>query len=278
MEDLTKQKIRTLKVKFSNGEISCKVYGNGTKNLLAFYGFGQSGNDLISIIQNLHDYTIYVFDLPFHGETKIIDPSNPISRSQVIEFFQTLLNQQEISDFSLMGFSIGAKFVFQFIDEKFKGLNQVVLIAPDGIRENTWYTISTGSKLMRSIFKSLVNKSEWLVSLISIARRLRIIDTKTASFARKTLMVRGRNQQLYSTWCYLRNLKVNINSVAQTLNNGGTKVIFAVGKDDGVIHSKSIVPLTSKLEDYQILELEAEHHNLIRKFSEEMTDHRIGLA
>ena len=165
-------------------------------------------------------------DLPFHGNSKIIDKAKPLSAEQVNEFVRELLLMEEISGFSVLGFSIGAKLVFQLIVSQKHEIKDVILIAPDGIKPNFWYNLATGSELMRSVFKNIVSNSNRVVSLISLARKLKIIDIKTANFAIKTVKNRDQNTKVYDTWCYLRNLKSGRHELVEIINHSRLNMIF----------------------------------------------------
>jgi pimeloyl-ACP methyl ester carboxylesterase len=106
---------KELRIAFSNGNICWKVFGNGSKIILAFHGFGQSGEAFAQLARTFSDHTIYCMDLPFHGATTIANKNVALTPSQIVEMANNLIRQEGIGEFSMIGFSIGAKLVFPLI-------------------------------------------------------------------------------------------------------------------------------------------------------------------
>ena len=96
-----------ININTDNAKFNCRVLGNGTKNAIAFHGFGQDGNAFLPVAIQNPGYTIYSFDLPFHGYTKIDNPSLCLSGKDVAELVQKLMVHTGIEKFSLLGFSMG---------------------------------------------------------------------------------------------------------------------------------------------------------------------------
>ncbi len=275
MEDLTNKNSEHFKVSFSNGKIDCRVLGNGRKKIICFYGIGQSVNHFRAISKIMDEYTFYVLDLPFHGDTLIEDPLMPLSASQVAEIIQNLKNHIQISQFSLMGISIGAKLAIQIAQNYPHEIETLILIAPDGIKENFWYRFATANRLFRAMFKHIIYSNK-ITNLLALGKSLKLLNHKTAAFVSHSVKSLDERKRIFNTWCYLRNLKVNVAVAAKVLNDHSVEVVFVVGENDRIIPKTSITKLSSKVDRAEILELKAEHHNILDSYCRNLMKSRMN--
>jgi pimeloyl-ACP methyl ester carboxylesterase len=258
---------KLLRTVFSNGEINWKVYGNGAKKILAFHGFGQSPEAFATLARSSSDHTMYCMDLPFHGATTITNKRIPMAPEQVVEIVNNLIKQEQIGEFSIVGFSIGVKLAFPLIQGLATQISEVTLIAPDGIKENIWYRIATGSATMRWVFKRILRSSHTTDVIVSAARSVGFVDSKTAAFAKSALNNKQSRARVYDIWCYLRELKLDKMEISQIINKRCLSLIFVVGEKDRVIPPESIVGLSAKIERKKIIRLPGGHYDLIRQYS-----------
>jgi hypothetical protein len=263
----TEIKFKEIKISFSNGELGCKVLGCGEKKMISFHGFGQNGLAFIPLSRAMSEFTFYSIELPFHGSSRIYNPQQPITYGQVNELVKNLMAQEEISSFSVCAFSIGAKLLFPIIENFSRVIDQVIFLAPEGIRNNFWYRLATGTRLARSIFFMLANDHKAMQILIGLAAELKIISRKTGSFVRRTLTANGRGRLVYDTWCYLRLLKLHHKKAAGAINDSRMAVVFVYGLKDNIIRKNTMIPLYRKLRRSEVIELPCGHHDLIRHFS-----------
>jgi pimeloyl-ACP methyl ester carboxylesterase len=257
---------KELRIAFSNGNICWKVFGNGSKIILAFHGFGQSGEAFAQLARTFSDHTIYCMDLPFHGATTIANKNVALTPSQIVEMANNLIRQEGIGEFSMIGFSIGAKLVFPLIRGLAAQITEVTLIAPDGIKENIWYRMVTGSPAMRRVFRCILQNSRTTDTLITAAKALGIVDGKTAAFAQASLADERSRARVYDIWCYLRKLKLNAAEILHTIHKHRLAVVFVIGEKDRLVPPKSIVGLSAKIEIKKMVRLRGGHYHLIAQY------------
>ena len=79
--------------------------GNGIKNALAFHGFGQD-NSYFAPFESIfgQEYTIYCFNLPFHGDDTTIKSGIPATKDMLKDFFQNFFDKNRITGFTNIGF------------------------------------------------------------------------------------------------------------------------------------------------------------------------------
>ena len=194
---------KDIKIIITNAEFNCKVLGHGVKNIIAFHGFGQDGNSFLPLVSKNPEYTIYSIELPFHGETIIHNPSISIAHWDVIELVEKLINLLSKEKFSLIGFSIGAKLLFPVIEKFYSRIENVWLLAPDGITPNFWYRMATGTHLMRQLFRFCLNYYQIIKRLGYGLQFMHLVDEGTLSFILKSTNSRENREQVYNIWIFL---------------------------------------------------------------------------
>ena len=268
MKDTHSTQNKRIKITITNAEFNCRVLGNGAKNVIAFHGFGQDGNSFFPLAIKHPEYTIYSVDLPFHGETIIQDPSHCLTNREVKELIQKLLDLFAIDRFSLLGFSIGAKLLFPVLERFYSQVDKVWLLAPDGIKLNFWYSVATGTHLMRYLFRNLLNNPQLLNRLGNGIQALHLIDKKTLSFSLKSINDKKKRKQVFYIWTYFRKLNLNPDRLSKVLNKSNILVLFILGEKDNIIPKSKIEPLFGKLNNSKIVTLSCGHYNLIEYFED----------
>jgi pimeloyl-ACP methyl ester carboxylesterase len=262
------EKVKNIKISINNAEFNCRVLGNGTKNIIAFHGFGQDSSAFLPLILVRPEYTVYAFDLPFHGNTTISDPSKCITPNDITDLIQKLDMLVDLDRFSLIGFSIGAKLLFPVLDQLSSRVDTVWLLAPDGIKLNNWYQIATSTYFMRGIFRSLLNKPNTVKRFANGLNRLWLIDNRTLKFALSSINSEVNRGRIADCWIYLRKLKVNDKVLAEKVNRNKIEIYFALGEKDTIISKGTISPLRKKIDHSKTIILDAGHQNLIGNFAE----------
>lgn len=263
----TKQK-KDIKISITNAEFNCRILGNGAKNVIAFHGFGQDGNSFLPVTIKNPEYTIYSVDLPFHGKTKITDPSLSLSNREVIELVQKLLDLFAIKRFSLLGFSIGAKLLYPALERFYSIVDNVWLLAPDGITVNFWYRTATKNRLMRYLFRIILNYPQILKQLGNGFKSINLIDKRTLIFVLKSIDTKEKREQIFYLWTYLRKLNLNRDMLSKVLNKSNIFVLFILGEKDHIIPKSKVAPLFGKIHNSKAVTLSCGHQKLIGYFAE----------
>src|SRR5687767_8509330 len=91
--------------------------GNGPKVLLAFHGFGQDISFFSPVAEALvNEFTIYAFDLFFHGKSWLEKEHAPLSKALLADLMQRFLAKEKVEKFSVTGFSMGGKFALSVLE------------------------------------------------------------------------------------------------------------------------------------------------------------------
>jgi pimeloyl-ACP methyl ester carboxylesterase len=171
------------RVKYRESTIHYSRWGNGGNVVLAIPGFGE-GSESFSCIGKLmaSDQTLLAVDLPLHGSTdwKENDPMEP---SALLVAIRELLFECGFSNtkFSLVGYSMGARIALSIYEEAPERIEQLILLAPDGLNMHFIYWLSTQTYLGSSIFRWTMHHPEFFLKTASLARR--------ADFGRKPIEI-----------------------------------------------------------------------------------------
>ena len=240
---------------------------DGEKNVISFHGFGQDDKTYTVLLNNCPECTIYAFDLPFHGGTKINKQGSILFSEDLHELMTQLIDKAGISQFSIIAFSIGAKMAFPIIEKYASMIDRIWLIAPDGIQSNFWYQLLTRNRMMRFIFQKAMKKPGIVLSVVRLLKSLNVLNRQIATLTAKSINTRKQRDRVFHTWTYLRKLNYRRADLSRILGQVGIRVIFILGENDHVIPVSGIKKMNSALNNSEIIMLPCGHFNLIKCFS-----------
>ena len=179
------------------------------------------------------------------------------------DLIKEFLQQNNINRFSLAGFSLGAKFLLALVEIFPSQIDQIILIAPDGIKTNFWYDLATYPLWLRKYFKTLVFKPKTFFLLVQFLQSLNLMDKGILKFSQNQMNSLVKRRRVYYSWVVFKELRFDIIQLATLINQHGIQTIFFLGKYDKIIPLKRIRTFLSKVSDYQLEMLETGHQSLI---------------
>jgi len=247
-----------------NATLSYLKAGSGPEPLVLFHGFGQDHSAFKPIIEKLgENFTFFSFDLFFHGKSTWLLNDNPLSKEHWATILNSFLEENNIKKFSLMGFSLGGKFALASMEAFPTRVNSLYLLAPDGIKTSTWYSLATYPIALRQLFKSMIQKPARFHSLVALAKTIRLADKGLIRFAQSQMNTEENRRRVYYSWVVFSLLKFDTSAIASIVNDNQIHLHIIVGKFDKVITSKNMNRLLSKLKICDLKVIEAGHNNLI---------------
>ncbi len=242
--------------------------GYGSNVLLAFHGFGQDHKALSELFEKLsNQYTVYAFDIFFHGKSKWNRGKTPLEKSFWKSLLVEFLRQYEIDRFSLLGYSMGGKFALASLEAFPKKIENVFLLAPDGIKTSMWYSLATYPLVFRRLFKSMVFNPYRFHRIANLAFKIGLIDKGILRFAESQMNTQEKRKQVYSSWVVFRHLKFSMDHIASIINSNNIDLTIIVGKYDKIITGKNMNRLVKRLTNYNLEILETGHNGLISKWA-----------
>ena len=240
-------------------------YGEGKKVLLCFHGFGQTSSHFHELEEVLKDeYKIYNFDLFYHGQSFWHQKDTPVSKEHWALLIGRFLKEKNVDRFSLMGFSMGAKFVLSVFESFPDKVEKIILIAPDGIKTSFWYNLATYPVGVRSFFRRIILRPGLYFSIVKFLRFFRIVDAGVLRFANTQMVTKEQRRRVYYSWIVFKELKFDMNKIAALVIRHHVKLEMFLGIHDKVITGKNMNILLHKLNQYDMHLLESGHSNLIK--------------
>ncbi len=187
------------------GKVHYHQYGSGSKPLLAFHGYGMTGKQFHVLKDSmLPRYTIYGFDHFFHGgselkgwtEAEIIAGMPRTMMKAYLEGWFSLHGRQKVS---LMGYSIGANLALILLEEYPDLIDEIILMAPDGLSVYKGFRFLTKHPLGKFFFRR-ATKSKWLApSILRNLKKVRFIDDSLYKIAYSEIDTEKKRLDVYYT-------------------------------------------------------------------------------
>jgi pimeloyl-ACP methyl ester carboxylesterase len=240
--------------------------GNGDKHMLIFHGFGQD----ISVFEHFTEtlarhYTFYVFDLYFHGQSTWAHGEETLTKKEWTETLSVFFRENFIEQFSVSGFSLGGKFVLATLESFSEKINQVFLIAPDGIKTSFWYSLATYPLFLRKFFKSMIFHPKRFLKIAGFLQRYGLVDKGLIRFAEHQMNSEEKRYRVYYSWVVFRHLTFDLGKIALLLNKNGIQLTVIVGRFDKVIEPENMKAFLDKVEKKRFEILESGHTGLINQ-------------
>jgi pimeloyl-ACP methyl ester carboxylesterase len=241
--------------------------GKSDKILLAFHGMGQDFSCFQKFAQTFdNQYTTYLFDLPFHGESKVNEPI--ITKEIWQEYLENFLQENQIKNFSIIAFSMGGRFALATLEAFSERIENALLLAPDGITEDPFYYGATRFNFTRNLFKKLLKNNHKFHGFAGFLSRVGIVHESVLKFAKMMVNTPEKQEQLYQSWIGFRTLRFDIEKLSQLIDNQPIKIKIFMGKYDKLLPIHNVYPLTKRLKNIELIVLESTHGRLVEKTTE----------
>ncbi|UXP31181.1 alpha/beta hydrolase [Reichenbachiella agarivorans] len=220
----------------SKSQLEYSVFGRGKKTLVCYHGFGQKPDDFQFLEDHLIDYRIIVIRLFYHGRSK--RRNNEISHIRIPEWkiiFTDFLHSLQIERFSLLAYSMGGRFALaSFLGSENK-IDQVILVAPDGIIRRFWYQLATFPVVLRQVFYLLMIEPKPFFWLLDRLEKKGWMNQTMIKFARKELQSEDKRLLVYRTWVSFKHLRIPQKQLIQHVNQSASHFTFIFGEKDKMI-------------------------------------------
>ena len=249
---------------FRNSTLHYTTIGNGPRSLLLFHGFGQDNNSFFPLSKVISpQYTAYVFDLYFHGESRWGHNEDPLEKDHWKETLEEFFKRHLIDHFTVAGYSLGGKFALATLESFPHRTRAVILLAPDGIKTSFWYNLATYPLMFRKIFKSMIDHPERFQALARTFYRWGLVKKGVLKFAEYQMSTVEKRARVYYSWVVFRHLKFDLDKIAALINRHNISLTIVVGQYDQVIKPKSMERILRKVDRYVFETPEVGHTGLV---------------
>lgn len=248
------------------GQIHYHEYGTGSKPMLAFHGYGMTGRQF-EVLQKsvLSKYRVYSFDHFFHGQTQLDSWTEQqilsgMPKDLMRAYLQAWFNQhggpQRIS---LMGYSIGANLALVLLEEFAEWIDEVILMAPDGLSVYKGFKFLMHNPAGKYLFKT-VTKSKWLApSVLKGLKRVKFIDESLYKIAYSEMDTPQKRQDVYYTLNHIKQLQPDVVEITGLINQYKIKCHLIFGKFDMLFPVSSAANFINRLNSPQVHEVPQGH-------------------
>ncbi len=254
--------------------------GHGPKTLLAFHGIGQDGKSCFnSFAENLGArYTIYAFDLFFHGKSnRLIETDwvskKPVSKETWTKIISEFLDMEQIFRFDVAGFSMGGRFALATLESFPNQIGKAFLIAPDGVSEHPVYTFASRFPPARRTFRWCMQHPETFFKAASVFEKTGLVHSNLYRFTQHALNTPEKRQSVYNSWVAFRELRFNIPHLHKILMAHQIDIYLFTGKYDKLLPASAVKNLARLLPPSRNFVLRAGHGQLVEQASLFLRDH-----
>ncbi|WP_374949550.1 alpha/beta hydrolase [Mucilaginibacter sp.] len=249
-------------------------YGSGTKPLLAFHGYGMTGRQFHVLERSiLQDYHVYGFDHFFHGGSAIAGWTEQqivagMPKDMVAAYAEEWFKVHGRQRFSVMGYSIGANIALILVELYPDLIDNVILMAPDGLSVYKGFHFLTHHRLGRYLFMR-VTKSKWLApALLKNLKKAKFIDESLYQIAYNEIDTEQKRQDVYYTLNLIRLLKPDVIKIAKLINQHQLNCLLIFGKHDNLFPRKAAEPFIGLLDKPEVHEVALGHWLVIKELDE----------
>ncbi len=256
---------------FKNSLLSYLRFGSGPKLVVCFHGYGEEAASFGFLSKYAgNQYTFFSIDLPFHGKTEWQEGLNFIGQELVL-IVQNILaenypGQKNVSQqFLLLGFSLGGRAALTLYQQLPASVEKLVLLAPDGLKVNSWYWLATQTWLGNKFFAFTMKKPGWFFGLLKLMNKLKLVNTSIFKFVNYYIGDTEVRRLLYTRWTTLRKLKPNLNKIKELVLQHKTPVRLVYGIHDRIILSSVGEKFKRGIEEYCTLTIIHSGHQVLHE-------------
>ena len=198
--------ILTNTVSYKGSLINYFRFANGDKILFCFHGYGENAETFLFLEKYLEKkYTLIAIDFPLHGKTvwgndEIFLPDDLIN---IIE----LINPEPEKKFSVLAYSMGGRIALHLLQTIPESIENIGLVAPDGLHLNFWYWLGTQTKTGNRLFKITTKNPAWIFWLMNMIDKTGLLNKSLVNFSRKFLEDKQERIMLYKRWTMMKKFK-----------------------------------------------------------------------
>lgn len=254
--------MQELFLKYRHSTICYRRFGEGPRYLLCFHGYGEQASAFDFLENHIgSQYTVFAIDLPFHGKTEWKEGLD-INKSDLLSLADACMGEPN-RRFSLMGFSLGGRIALSVFEAASHRVEQLVLLASDGLKVNFWYWLATQTWMGNRFFALTMKKPGWFMGMLKLMNRMHLINASIFKFVDHYIGNKEVREQLYTRWTAFRKIKSTRKNLRTLIQQHQTPVHLVYGKHDRIILPNGGKKLQKGIEEYCSLDIIASGHQVL---------------
>ena len=242
-------------------------FGAGQKIILCLHGYGESEASF-HFLENYvsPDYTVIAMDFPFHGKTQW-NEGLTFSTADLLAITEALLAKhgQGTNRVTLLGYSMGGRVALQLLQTIPEKIEKTILLAPDGLKVNFWYWLSTQTYIGNRLFGYTMKHPAWFFWLLQTGNRLKLINQSVLKFTRYYIHDTTIRRLLYERWTCMRAIKPDLAFVKTLIRAHRLPVRLLYGQYDRIIRHERGEKFRTGIESFCTLHIIQTGHQVLQE-------------
>jgi pimeloyl-ACP methyl ester carboxylesterase len=211
----------------------------------------------------LPSYRIISVNLFFHGGSQRNHPQKYLKHDEWKFIFTGFLEHIKVEKFSILGYSLGGRYVISTMYSFSEQIAHCILIASDGIVKRFWYEFATSPTVPEFLFRYFMGNPKPFFQLMDLLEKSRLMNPSTIKFARTQLRNEEKREQVFQSWVTLKKLRLPLRNLIPLINSKQFSTTIIFGEYDRIINQKNHSTFLKKLETASISIVESSHHEMI---------------
>ena len=234
-------------------------WDGGPRLLLAFHGYGNNAVLFRQIAEKTQsEFTTLSFDLPYHGKSTW-QSRKPWRKQELIDMVKQLKQEFKVDRISIACFSIGGRVGLTLAELMPAEIEQLVLIASDGLVHNRFYGFVTKNNLGKKLFYHFLEKPEGYMKMVNWLAQNKFVDSSRKKFIEYYVGAPDARSFLKNVWPNLRLIVPDLKTVKLNIDQYRIKTHIFMGKLDRVIPLDHAYTFAKGVENVNVHELNKGH-------------------
>jgi pimeloyl-ACP methyl ester carboxylesterase len=254
-------------IDYKSSQLHYAWFGSGAKILVCLHGYGESQQSFHFLENHLPpDYSAMLIDFPFHGQTKWNEGLSFTTEDllAIIAAIRTI-HAGGFGRLTLLAFSMGGRLALQLLQQIPEQIEKVILLAPDGLKVNFWYWLSTQTYIGNRLFSYTMQHPQWFFFLLGVSNRLRLINQSVFKFIRFYLHDSTARQLLYDRWTCLQSIRPDLEQIKKMIRTHQVPVRLLYGQYDRIIRHERGEKFRAGIESFCTLQIIQAGHQLLQE-------------
>lgn len=264
--------MKTKLLSYKSSQIGYYCFGDGPRVVVCFHGYAEDATMYGFLGKYVgEEYCFVAIDLPFHGRTVWNEglTFTSIDLEKIVS--QILQENGLVVELTLMGFSLGGRMALSLYQSQPMIAKKLILLAPDGLKVNFWYWLSTRTWIGNKLFAFTMKHPGWFFGFLKLMNKLGMVNASVFKFVNFYIGNKEARLLLYQRWTSLRHLKPNLDRIKLLIRKYKTPVRLVYGKHDRIILPVRGEQFRKGIEEYCVVRvIESGHQVLHEKHVEEI--------
>lgn len=244
-------------IEHHNSLIHYHFADRGPRLIVCFHGYDENGLSF-GMMQDVFPAgcSLLAIDLPHHGKTEWNDAFR-FDAKMLWDLILSICRKHQLDNprIELAGYSLGGRIALSLLDHRPEHIDRVILLAPDGLKLNYWYWLSTSTVIGQKVFAITVSNPGWLLFTLRVANKLKIINPAVFKFSWFYLKEAGTRKLLYRRWMSMRWMQPDLKTIKKQIQDREIPVLLIYGAYDRIMPASTGIAFCRDTHDLIKVEL-----------------------